>query len=161
MSGGRERQGAAGRPAPSSPFDAQAALEHLLARLRAAAGATRVSVWVYEASTDTAVPFRSIVAESSSHSEHTLRLRTPLALHASPFLATVIRRQQPLVARSEGRRAADRELAERGIGSAHGEPLMIDGKVVGVLTVEPAAAAAPHLLRQATPRLAASRRPSA
>ena len=156
MSGGRERQGAAGRPAPSSPFDAQAALEHLLARLRAAAGATRVSVWVYEASTDTAVPFRSIVAESSSHSEHTLRLRTPLALHASPFLATVIRRQQPLVARSEGRRAADRELAERGIGSAHGEPLMIDGEVVGVLTVEPAAAAAPHLLRQATPRLAAA-----
>jgi diguanylate cyclase (GGDEF)-like protein len=131
-------------------------MEHLLARLRAAAGATRVSVWVYEASTDTAVPFRSVVAETSSHSEHTLRLRTPLALHASPFLATVIRRQQPLVSRAEGRRAADRELAERGIGSAHGEPLMVDGEVVGVLTVEPAAAAAPHLLRQATPRLAAA-----
>jgi diguanylate cyclase (GGDEF)-like protein len=131
-------------------------MEHLLARLRAAAGATRVSVWVFEASTDTAVPFRTVVADSAQHSEHTLRLRAPLALHASPFLASVIRRQQPLVARSDGRRAADRELAERGIGSAHGEPLLVDGEVVGVLTVEPAAAAAPHLLRQATPRLAAA-----
>jgi diguanylate cyclase (GGDEF)-like protein len=129
-------------------------MEHLLARLRAAAGATRVSVWVYEASTDTAVPFRSVVAESSSHSEHTLRLRTPLSLSATPFLASIIRRQQPLVARCDGRRAADKELADRGIGSAHGEPLLIDGEVVGVLTVEPAAAAAPNLLRQAAPRLA-------
>lgn len=131
-------------------------MEHLLARLRAAAGATRVSVWVYEASTDTAVPFRSVVAESSSHPEHSLRLRTPLAVSATPFLASVIRRQQPLGARADGRRAEDKELAERGIGSAHGEPLLIDGELVGVLTVEPAAAAAPHLLRQATPRLAAA-----
>jgi GNAT superfamily N-acetyltransferase len=52
------------RHAPSSPFDAQAALEHLLARLRASAGATRVSVWVHEASTDSAVPFRSVTVNA-------------------------------------------------------------------------------------------------
>ena len=144
------------RPAPSSPFDAQAALEHLLARLRASAGATRVSVWVHEASTDSAVPFRSVTAESSRHSEHSLRLRSPLPLSDSPFLASVIRKQHALVARADGRRAADKELARRGIGSAHGEPLLYDGEVVGVLTVEPAAAAAAHLLRQGTPKLAAA-----
>ena len=146
----------AGRPAPSSPFDAQAALDHLIARVRATSGATRVSVWVHEPSTDTAVPFRHVVAESSRHSEHSLQLRTPLRLCDSPFLAAIIRKQRPLAARADGRRAADRELHRRGIGSAHGEPLLRNGEVVGVLTVEPAAAAAPHLLRQVTPTLAAA-----
>ena len=108
MSGGRERRAAAGRPLPSSLFDAQAALEHLLSRLRASAGATRVSVWVHEPSTDTAVPFRSVIVESSRHSEHSLQLRTPLPLSDSPFLATVVRKQQPLVARADGRRAVSR-----------------------------------------------------
>jgi transcriptional regulator with GAF, ATPase, and Fis domain len=156
VSGARASRGAAARPAASSPFDAQAALEHLLARLRASSGATRVSIWVYEAFSDTAVPFRHVAADSSRHSEHTLQLRTPLPLARSPFLASIIRRQQPLVARADGRRAPDKELAERGVGSAYGEPLLVDGEVVGVLTVEPAAAAAPHLLRQAAPRLAAA-----
>jgi GAF domain-containing protein len=95
-----------------------------------------------------------VIAESSRHSQHSLALRAPLPLADSPFLAAVIRKQQPLVARPDGRRAPDRELARRGIGSAHGEPLLQDGEVVGVLTVEPAAAAAPHLLRQVTPKLA-------
>ena len=111
---------------------------------------------MHEASTDSAVPFRAVIAESSRHSEHSLALRSPLPLSDSPFLASVIRKQQPLVARADGRRAPDKELARRGIGSAHGEPLLRDGQVVGVLTVEPAAAAAPHLLRQVTPKLAAA-----
>ena len=89
MSGGRARRVAPVRPAPSFPFDARAALEHLLARLRVSAGATRVSVWVHEASTDSALPFRAVIAESSRHSEHSLALRSPLPLSESPFLASV------------------------------------------------------------------------
>jgi GAF domain-containing protein len=57
-------------------------------------------------------------------------------------------------AHATGRRAADRELEGLGILSAHGHPLLLDGEVIGVLTVEPAAAAAPHLLRKAAPPLA-------
>jgi diguanylate cyclase (GGDEF)-like protein len=145
----------ASRPASTaSPYDPQAAVEHLLTRLRAAAGATRVSVWVHESSTHMAVPYRQSVAESSRHSDETERLRTAVSLTRSPFLAAVIRSRQSLVARADGRRASDKELAERGITSAHGEPLLVDGEVVGVLTVEPSAAAARHLLRQVAPKLA-------
>ncbi|MBW8766037.1 MAG: EAL domain-containing protein [Geodermatophilales bacterium] len=68
----------------------------------------------------------------------------------------MIRGRQPVVARADGRRATDKELNDLGVRSAHGEPLVLDGEVVGVLTVEPAAAAAPHLLRQVTPKLAAA-----
>lgn len=150
------RRAVLARPAPSSPFDAQAALEHLLARLRASAGATRVSVWVHEAAAARAVPFRSVVADSGDPLRDHPRLRTPVPLSGSPFLTAVIGMSQPVVARAEGRRAADRELASLGLRSAHGEPLILDGEVVGVLTVEPAAAAAPHLLRQVTPKLAAA-----
>jgi diguanylate cyclase (GGDEF)-like protein len=139
---------------PSSPYDAQAALEHLLARLRASTGATRVSVWVYEATTELVVPFRQVAVESAEPADDDPRLRLPITLSQSPFLAAVVRNQHPVVARADGRRAADREMAAFGLKSAHGEPLMIDGEVVGVLTVEPAAAAAPHLLRQVGPKLA-------
>jgi diguanylate cyclase (GGDEF)-like protein len=130
-------------------------MEYLLARLRASAGATRVSVWVHEATTEMAVPFRQAVAESSDAAAEP-RLHTAITLSDSPFLSAVIRGRKSLVARSDGRRAADKELAERGIRSAHGEPLVLNGDVVGVLAVEPAAAAAPHLLRQVTPKLAAA-----
>jgi transcriptional regulator with GAF, ATPase, and Fis domain len=137
----------------ASPYDAQAAVEHQLSRLRAAAGATRVSVWVHEASTEMAVPYRQSVADSSDAAAGP-QLRTAVMLSRSPFLSAVIRSRRSLEARADGRRASDKELAERGIRSAHGEPLLVDGEVVGVLTVEPAAAAAPHLLRQVTPKLA-------
>ncbi|TQN37384.1 diguanylate cyclase (GGDEF)-like protein [Blastococcus colisei] len=139
-------------PPPASPYDAQAALENQLARLRASAGATRVSVWVHEASTAMAVPFRVSMADPREAPEASPR--TALSLSRSPFLAAVIRSRRPLVAKADGHRASDKELAERGIRSAHGEPLLVDGEVVGVLTVEPAAAAAPHLLRQVAPKLA-------
>jgi diguanylate cyclase (GGDEF)-like protein len=128
-------------------------VEHQLSRLRAAAGATRVSVWVHEASTEMAVPYRQSVADSSDAAAGP-QLRTAVMLSRSPFLSAVIRSRRSLEARADGRRASDKELAERGIRSAHGEPLLVDGEVVGVLTVEPAAAAAPHLLRQVTPKLA-------
>jgi hypothetical protein len=131
-------------------------MEHILARLRASAGATRVSVWVYEATTKMVVPFRHVAAESAEPTDDDPRLCIPITLNQSPFLSAIIRKQQPVVARADGRRAPDKEMAALGLKSAHGEPLVLDGEVVGVLTVEPAAAAAPHLLRQAGPKLAAA-----
>src|SRR4051812_1822669 len=152
----RRHHGTTPRQRPqASPYDAQTAVEHQLSRLRAAAGATRVSVWVHEASTEMAVPYRQSVADSSDAAAGP-QLRTAVMLSRSPFLSAVIRSRRSLEARADGRRASDKELAERGIRSAHGEPLLVDGEVVGVLTVEPAAAAAPHLLRQVTPKLAAA-----
>ena len=152
MSPGRTRPVASAAP-EVSPYDALAAVETLLARLRAAAGATRVSVWVHEISTEMVVPFRSAVASTGAPVDHP-RTRTPVAVGHSPFLARVIRDRQPVQAHATGRRAADREIRDLGIRSAYGHPLTLDGDVVGVLTVEPAAAAAPHLLRKVAPRLA-------
>src|SRR3954465_3438090 len=127
---------------PASPYDAQAAGETQPTRRRTSAGANRVSVWVHEASTEMAVPYRQSVAGSSDAAAEPA-LRTAVMLSRSPFLPAVIRSRRSLEARADGRRASDKELAERGIRSAHGEPLLVDGEVVGVLTVEPAAAAAP------------------
>ena len=98
--------------------------------------------------TETVVPFRQSVCDRGEGVDEGPRLRTAVTLSRSPFMSAVIRTQQPVAARADGRRAPDRELAELGIRSAHGEPLLLDGEVVGVLTVEPAAAAAPHLLRR-------------
>jgi len=148
---------AAARPSlTSSPYDAQAATELALARLRAAAGATRVSLWVYEATTEMVVPFRAAVAAAGKPVPEHPRLLAPVSLNRSPFLERVIRDRQPVQAHDTGRRAADKELKELGVRSVHGQPLVLDGEVVGVLTVEPAAAAAPHLLRRAAPELAAA-----
>ncbi|MGY2065502.1 EAL domain-containing protein [Blastococcus sp. SYSU DS0619] len=144
------------RLSPASPFDAQAALVHLLSRLRSSSGATRVSVWVHEATTELVVPFRQAVRPSGDPLPQHPALRTPAFVSDAPFLSAVITGRQAVVASADGRRAADRQLAEVGIRSAHGEPLLLDGEVVGVLTVEPAAAAAPHLLRQVAPKLAAA-----
>jgi transcriptional regulator with GAF, ATPase, and Fis domain len=125
----------------------------MLRRLRAEAGATRVAVLVHEASTGTVVPFARAVADTPEGAA-VPDLRTPVPLSRSPFLRAVVRTRRPVQARADGRRAEDKEVAERGIRSAHGEPLIRDGEVIGVLTVEPAAAAAPHLLRQVSPKLA-------
>ncbi|MGY1845752.1 bifunctional diguanylate cyclase/phosphodiesterase [Blastococcus sp. SYSU DS1021] len=145
------------RPEPSaSPFDAHAALVHLLSRLRASSGATRVSVWVHEASTGLVVPYRQSGCATRDALPLHPALRTPAVLADSPFLSAVVTGRRGIVAHADGRRVEDRHLAEVGIRSAHGEPLVLDGEVVGVLTVEPAAAAAPHLLRQVAPRIAAA-----
>jgi diguanylate cyclase (GGDEF)-like protein len=128
----------------------------MLARLRASAGATRVSIWVYEETTEMVVPFRSAVATTEQPVVEHPQLRAPVSLSRSPFLTRVIRDRHPVQAHDTGRRAADKEIKELGIRSAHGQPLILDGEVVGVLTVEPAAAAAPHLLRRAAPELAAA-----
>ncbi|HLM07006.1 MAG TPA: GAF domain-containing protein [Blastococcus sp.] len=141
---------------PVSPFDAQAAMEQLLARLRATAGATRVSVWVHDATTEMTIPFRQAVAGSGQPTVEHPQLRTPVPLGRSPFLSAVIRGMAPVVALADGRRAYDREIRDLGVRSVHGQPLFLNGAVVGVLTVEPAAAAAPHLLRQVGPKLAAA-----
>jgi diguanylate cyclase (GGDEF)-like protein len=140
--------------AGDSPFDAQAVLVALLDRLRASSGATRVGLWVHEATTDSLVPFRSAVATTGEPPVDHERLHGPVALSRSPFLARVIRDRQPVQAYATGRRAADREIEQLGIRSVHGHPLLIDGEAIGVLTIEPAAAGSPHLLRQAAPRLA-------
>jgi diguanylate cyclase (GGDEF)-like protein len=158
VSAGRTRARPTPRPVASpgpevSPYDAQAALEILLTRLRASAGATRVAVWVHETSTEMVVPFRSVAAGIAAPLPDA-RTRTPIALSHSPFLSRVIRDRQPVQAHATGRRAADREVRDLGIRSAHGQPLILDGDVVGVLTVEPAAAASPHLLRTVAPKLA-------
>ena len=137
-----------------SPFDALSALENHLDRLRASSGATRIAVWVYEASTDSVVPFRAAVAATGQPSVEHARLRAPVALSQSAFLARVIRDGLPVQAYATGRRAADKEIERLGIRSVHGQHLVVDGEVIGVLTVEPAAAASPHLIRQAAPRLA-------
>jgi diguanylate cyclase (GGDEF)-like protein len=129
---------------------------HLLDRLRASSGATRVSVWVHETTTELVVPFRQASSASGEPLPMHPALRTPAFVSDSPFLSSVITSRQAVVARADGQRPADRQLAEVGIRSAHGEPLLLGDEVVGVLTVEPAAAAAPHLLRQAAPRLAAA-----
>ncbi|MCZ2857938.1 EAL domain-containing protein [Blastococcus sp. VKM Ac-2987] len=144
------------RSSPASPFDAQAALVQLLSRLRSSSGATRVSVWVHEATTGLAVPFRQAVCASGEPPPQHPALRTPVSVSDAPFLSAVITSRRPVVAHADGRRAVDRQLAGIGIRSGHGEPLVLDGEVVGVLTVEPAAAAAPHLLRQVAPKLAAA-----
>ena len=138
---------------PASPFDALAATERLLARLRADSGATRVSVWVHETVTGMVVPFRQAVAGSATPVDDP-RLRTPVSLRQTAFFSRVVGSGASTVAHSTGRRAADREIERLGIRSAHGEPLILDGVVVGVLTVEPAAAATPRLLRQVAPKLA-------
>lgn len=128
----------------------------MLSRLRASSGATRVSVWVFEATTEMVVPFRSAVVSTGQPVSERTHVRAPVSLSQSPFLERVIRDRQPVQAHDTGRRAADKEIKELGIRSAHGQPLILDGEVVGVLTVEPAAAAAPHLLRRAAPELAAA-----
>jgi diguanylate cyclase (GGDEF)-like protein len=137
----------------TSPYDAEAALEDQLERLRAQAGATRVSVWVHEASTGMVVPFRRAVAPGGDAAAGPQQ-RTAVTLTSSAFMSAVITGCQSVVARADGRRAPDKDLAARGLKSAHGEPLLVDGNVVGVLTMEPAAAATTHLFRQACPRLA-------
>jgi len=137
----------------TSPFDAEGALDDQLERLRAQSGATRVSVWVHEASTGMVVPFRRAVAPAGDAAAGPQQ-RGAVTLASSAFMSAVITDRQSVVARADGRRATDKDLAGRGLRSAHGEPLLVDGEVVGVLTMEPAAAAATHLLRQTAPRLA-------
>ena len=92
-----------------SPFDAQAALESQLARLRAATGATRVSVWVHEASTRMVVPFRQSVADPA-HATLEATPRAAVLLSRSPFLSAVVRSRRSLVAKAEGegRRLSDK-----------------------------------------------------
>jgi diguanylate cyclase (GGDEF)-like protein len=131
-------------------------MEHLLERLRATTGATRVSVWVHEASTEMVVPFHRVISTSGEPPPEHPRLRAPITLSQSHLLSAVIRDQRPVVARADGRRKTDKECAALGVRSGHGEPLIQDGEVIGVLTIEPAAAASPHLLRQVVPKLSAA-----
>jgi len=112
-----------------------------------------VSVWVHEASTGTAAPYRQSVCPGADVAENP-SLKNPVTVSRSPFVSAVLERCEPVVVRANGRRAADKEAARYGIRSAHGEPLVRNGEVVGLLTIEPAAAASPAALRQAAPGIA-------
>src|SRR4051794_15878426 len=84
-------------PALRSPstYDAVAALEELLARLRRSCGASRVAVWVHEPSTGVAVPFRQVrVGEPPGLVPADDRV--PLALEHSPVLTAVIGERRTL-----------------------------------------------------------------
>ncbi|WP_051515560.1 EAL domain-containing protein [Candidatus Blastococcus massiliensis] len=142
--------GAAPRPS-ASPYDAQAAADHLLARLQSAAAAIRVSVWVHETSTQSLVPFAAAVPAGSPAPDSPAGRR---AFSVTPsFLATVISERRPAVVHGDGGRSGDPGLAILGTGSAHVEPLVLDGEVVAVLTVEPADGATPELLAEIVPAL--------
>src|SRR4051794_15960667 len=83
------RHGVARPTLPTSPYDAEAALESLLGRLRASAGATRVSIWVHEATTEMVLPFRQAVAATGEPVVEVPELRAPVTLNHSAFLSAV------------------------------------------------------------------------
>jgi diguanylate cyclase (GGDEF)-like protein len=136
-----------------SPYDAGAALDGMLGRLRATLGATRVSVWVHEASTGMAVPFAKVGCATAPEVDDP-RVRAPLDLRRTAFLSTVIRERRAVVAHADDPGLIGAELISFGVRSVHAEPLFTDGEVSGVLVVDPAPAASPALLRQAAPRIA-------
>ena len=119
----RGRHGLTARLTPSaSPYDAQAALEHLLGRLRARRRRhPRLGLGARGHDGD-GPSYRQAVADQRR------RRRTPPAAPRSSSAGRLPvgghPQPRPLVARADGRRAADRELAERGIRSAHAEPLI-------------------------------------
>jgi hypothetical protein len=96
VSAGRTQPRGTPRPASAepeaSPFDAHTAVETLLTRLRASAGATRVSVWVHETSTTMVVPFLAAVAGAGNPLPENARRtrRTTSACWTLPDTATVI-----------------------------------------------------------------------
>jgi diguanylate cyclase (GGDEF)-like protein len=138
----------------ASPYDAAAALDEQLHRLRRSCGANRVAVWVHEETTEMAVPFHQVLCDTRSSGSAAQPLRSPMALARSPFLWTVVRERCPLTVREGDSGVHADELAEYSVPSVHGEPLVLGGRVVGVLVVEPAAAASPTQLRHAAPKLA-------
>ena len=138
----------------TSPYDALAALEDQLARLRRTTGATRVAVWVHEESTAMAVPFRQVVCEGRPEIPGNDRLHRPVSLSQAAVLATVIQERRPVTVREGESGPLAEEIAEFGVSSVHGEPLLVGEQVAGVLIVEPAAAASATAFRRAAPDLA-------
>src|SRR4051812_45139400 len=137
----------------ASRYDACAALDEQLARLRSALGATRVAVWVHEASTDTVVPFTRAECASAVPVEDP-RVKAPLDLARTAFLSAAVHGRRGVAARDDEDGPIGAELRSMGIRSVHAEPLVIDGEVTGVLVIDPAAAASPTLVRQTAPRIA-------
>ncbi|TKJ19021.1 hypothetical protein A6V29_10670 [Blastococcus sp. CCUG 61487] len=142
---------AAPRRPSASPYDAQAAVDRLLDRLQEASGASRVSVWVHETSTHALVPF-AVSVPPGTPVVHPPAGRAAFAV-APSFLAAVISERRPAVVHGDGGRSGDPGLAILGAGSAHVEPLVLDGEVIAVLTVEPATGATPDLLAAIVPDL--------
>ena len=101
-------------------------MEHLLARLRAHRRRhPRLGVGVRGVHRRWSCPSApAVAAPSEPASEHPAAAHAPSPSASPRSCPRSIRDQQPLVARADGRRAADKELAERGIRSAHGEPLI-------------------------------------
>jgi diguanylate cyclase (GGDEF)-like protein len=141
-------------------YDAVAALDARLARLRSATGASRVALWLHEETTHSVVPFTRVTGTGTAQIDDA-RVHAPLDLTRTAFLSTVVTGRRPVVARDDDPGPIGAELRSFGIRAAHGEPLLADGEVVGVLVVDPPAAASPHLLRQAVPGITATLRAAA
>src|SRR5947209_3757667 len=146
--------------ATASPYDAVGALDAQLERLRAAVGASRVAVWLHEATTRTVVPFTR-VERTGTPGLDDARLRGPLDLGRTPFLSAAVDGRRAVVARDDDPGPSGDELRSLGVRAVHAEPLLADGEVVGVLVVDPAAAALPGPLRHALPGITATLRAAA
>jgi hypothetical protein len=68
----------------STPYDAEAAVERLLTRLRQQVGASRVAVWVHEATTGTVVPYRQSVSAETAPGSGPLVLHQAMPVAGSP-----------------------------------------------------------------------------
>jgi diguanylate cyclase (GGDEF)-like protein len=130
-----------------------ASLEAQLNRLRAALGASRIAVWVHEATTATVVPFMRVSHQGLPPLVDP-RVQAPLDLTRAPFVHSAVAGQRAVSATADEDTPHGEQLRSLGIRSAYAEPLFIDGKVSGVLIIDPTAAASPALVRHAAPHIA-------
>ncbi|WP_072914881.1 bifunctional diguanylate cyclase/phosphodiesterase [Geodermatophilus obscurus] len=124
-----------------SPYDAEAAVVHLLDRLRQRLGASRVTVWVHEATTQMVVPYRQSVSAAAVPGSGVPVLDHAVPLVRAPLMSAVVRGRRPVRVEADPDAVAPGIAAQLGVESVHGEPLLVGDRVVGVLTVEPVAAA--------------------
>jgi diguanylate cyclase (GGDEF)-like protein len=138
----------------STPYDAETAVERLLTRVRQQVGASRVVVWVYEATTETVVAYRQSVSAQTTPGSGPLVLHHAMPVAGSPLMSAVVHDRRPVREEDGNPDAIAPGIAARlGVRSVHGEPLLFGDRVVGVLTVEPAAAAGERV-GQAAPAIA-------
>ena len=74
-----------------SPYDAEAAVVRLLDRLRQRLGASRVTVWVHEATTQMVVPYRQSVSAAAVPGSGVPVLDHAVPLVRAPLMSAVVR----------------------------------------------------------------------
>jgi GAF domain-containing protein len=126
-----------------SPYDAEGAVARLLDRLRRQTGASRVTVWVHEATTQMVVPYRQSVSPAAfPDAEPPPVLHHAVPLDRAPLMAAVVQGRRPVRTEGGDPDGVAPEIAARlRVDSVLSAPLLTGDDVVGVLTVEPAAAA--------------------